>query len=107
MARKTWSSGEILTATDLNTLVVQAALGSSRTLHIGTATFTTDASGYATITHGAGFTPTVVLAIWAGNSLAGGAGPVTGTDTYGATTFRVRMVAVSTSGLIIAYICAA
>lgn len=72
-------------------------------MHWGRTSVTTDGSGYANITHGAGFTPTSVVAQWAGESLAGGLGPVTGADTYGATTFRVR-ASVSVT-LTVAYVC--
>jgi hypothetical protein len=70
--------------------VVQAAPGSSRTLHIGSAAVTTDASGYVTVTHGAGFTPSVVIAI--PNTTGGVAfSAVYGVDTFTSTTFRLRM----------------
>lgn len=57
----------------------------NKRLHWGTASGTTDASGYATITHGAGFTPTAVVAQpdegiqWAVDSIT-------------ATTFRLRLL---------------
>jgi hypothetical protein len=72
-------------------------------MHWGRVGVTTDGSGYANVTHGAGFTPSVVIAQWSGESLAGGLGPVTGADTYGATTFRVRASISST--LTVAYVC--
>jgi len=53
--------------------------------HWGSVSRTGDASGYATVTHGAGFTPTVVVANAAnGYQMA--------TDTITATTFRVRFL---------------
>jgi hypothetical protein len=45
-----------------------------------------DGSGYATITHGAGFTPVAVVATWSGVALQ------ILTDTFTATTFRVREI---------------
>lgn len=71
-------------------------------IHWGTATVTTDGSGYANITHGAGFTPTVVTISWQGQSLGGGIDPV-GPDTLGATTFRIRASASTT--VTIGFIC--
>jgi hypothetical protein len=56
----------------------------------GVASVTTDSEGYATVTHGLGWTPLGVLAT--GKSPMSGAtvpGQVL-TDTYGATTFRLR-----------------
>jgi hypothetical protein len=50
------------------------------------ATGTLDGSGYATITHGAGFTPVAVVGTWQGVALQ------ILTDTYTATTFRVREI---------------
>jgi hypothetical protein len=97
-----------LTASDLNTLVVQAAPGSSRTLHIGSGSGTTDASGYLTITHGAGFTPSVVICFWSGQGLGGGPTGVYGTDTYGSTTFRARWGGVSSATAVnYVYVCLA
>ena len=94
MARKTWASGDVLTATDLNTLVVQAAPGSSRTLHIGTYSGTTDATGRLTLTHGAGFTPTAVF--FTINSAGGGNQTgIIGTETLGATTVVLRFLSAS------------
>ena len=89
MARKTWASGDVLTATDLNTLVVQAAPGSSRTLHIGTYSGTTDANGRITVTHGAGFTPTAGFAAQS-NVGGGNQNGVAGVESLGATTLIVR-----------------
>ena|SRR2546425_1887279 len=106
MARKTWGS-EVLTSSDLNTLVVQAAPGSSRTLHIGTFSGTTDSSGYITVTHGAGFTPTVVLVTWTTSGLGGGVGPFMGADSIGATTFRTRLNLGNLTAVSGCYLCAA
>jgi hypothetical protein len=49
-------------------------------------TGTLDGSGYATITHGAGFTPVAVVGTWQGVALQ------ILTDTYTSTTFRVREI---------------
>ena len=76
-----------------NHLAAGAAGDLGKKFHVGTDTGATDASGYRTVTHGAGFTPTHVFALWTGNSLAGFDGTVNGTDTYGATTFRYRSIA--------------
>jgi hypothetical protein len=89
LARKTWSSGEILTASDLNTLVVQTAPGNSGTLRWGTFSGTTDASGYLTISHGAGFTPSAVICIKT-DTLGNPNWWQCGTDTYTSTQFRGR-----------------
>jgi hypothetical protein len=43
------------------------------------------------VNHGAGFTPTVVIAIWTGGGLGGGPAGVLGTDSITATQFRLRM----------------
>lgn len=71
-------------------------------MHFGTATVTTDASGFGNVTHGAGFTPTAVFICWNGQALGGGINPV-GADTYGATTFRFRALASTSTS--IAYLC--
>lgn len=57
--------------------------------HGSSYTVSTDASGYATVTHLAGFTPTAVVV--SGNNPTA-QNNVLGTDTYTATTFRVRAV---------------
>lgn len=57
---------------------------------------TTDASGFLTVTHGLGFTPSAVFMM---NSSPGVNFPVCwGVDTIGATTFRVRFLNASASG---------
>jgi len=53
-------------------------------IHWGPYAGTTDASGYATVTHGGGFTPTVVVVTLTNIGIQ------TLTDTYTATTFRLR-----------------
>jgi hypothetical protein len=60
--------------------------------HIGTDTGTTDSSGFRTVTHGAGFTPSYVAAFWTSGGLGGFDGTVNGTDTYTLTTFRYRAI---------------
>jgi len=85
---------------------VQAAPGSSRTLHIGTFTGTTDASGYLTVTHGAGFTPSIVIAIQ--TSPGGGAQTgVMGIQSIGATTFVVRGNTIGAASFAGYYLCMA
>lgn len=74
-------------------------------IHWGAATITTDASNYANITHGAGFTPTVVMAMWAGQALAGGPQGMIGADTYGATTFRIRAANAPSTNMTISFVC--
>ena len=91
MARKTWASGDVLTASDLNTLVVQAAPGNSRSLHIGTYSGTTAADGRLTVTHGAGFTPTVAFAAQS-NAGGGNQAGIFGVESLGATTVVIRHV---------------
>lgn len=73
-------------------------------MHAGKTTQTSDASGNIIITHGCGYTPSGVVATYVGNG--GGPGGVLGTDSYGATTFRVRHqnIAAPTS-LTTAFIC--
>jgi hypothetical protein len=51
---------------------------------------TIDTNGYCTVTHNAGFTPVHVSAEYISGNLAGGLF-VIGTDTFTATTFRVRI----------------
>lgn len=56
-------------------------------------TATTDASGYITVTHAGGFTPSSVLVTPFSPITAGGAGAIFGfalADSFTATTFRVR-----------------
>lgn len=110
MARKTWTPGQVLTASDLNTLVVQAAPGSSRTLHIGTFSGTTNGTGDLTVTHGAGFTPTVVCA-QIGSPSGGGNIVYTIVTAITATTFTIRAAASAGSNATLAitgyYMCAA
>jgi len=62
----------------------------------GPQTFTTDSGGYQTVTHGAGFTPVYVHALWSGQGIGGGPGGVAGTDSYTSTTFRYRNTVAST-----------
>lgn len=59
-------------------------------MHWGTAPISTDASGYATIAHGAGFTPLSVFMTWRAQNLGGGGTVFVGADTFTATTFRTR-----------------
>jgi hypothetical protein len=106
LARKTWAPGDPLTASDLNTLVVQSAPGNSRTLHIGTFSGTTDSGGYLTVTHGAGFTPTHVFAIQT-NPGGGAQTGVMGVLNIGATTFQVRGNSLSVASFTGFYICLA
>lgn len=81
---------------DIRGLVASQVGDQSKKFHVGTSsTVNTDASGYATVTHGAGFTPILVLCTWAGQNLGGLNGSVMGTDTYTATTFRLRVTDVS------------
>lgn len=56
----------------------------------GTATVTTDATGFATVTHGAGFTPTVVLCNLGRTS--GALYDVTRTSNYTSTQFTIRVL---------------
>jgi len=50
----------------------------------------TDTSGFITVTHGLGFTPSLVIAINL-QLTGGGAAAVIGTDTLTASTFRARL----------------
>lgn len=78
-------------------------------LHWGTATVTTDASGVAVITHGAGFTPAVVLCNL--GRTTGSLYDVTRTSTYTSTQFTIRVLdnagatVNSTSGIPVTYFC--
>ncbi|MBI1757972.1 MAG: hypothetical protein HYR62_01870 [Actinobacteria bacterium] len=74
--------------------------GSNR-MHWGTYSGTTDASGYLTITHGAGFTPTVVLAI--SGITGGGPGALLGVDTITSTTFRIRVGSITVATAVTGY----
>lgn len=57
---------------------------------------TTDASGFLTVTHGLGFTPSIVIPI---NGNPNSNFPVCwGVDTIGSTTFRIRFMNASTAG---------
>lgn len=89
----------------LMTAPLMTGSGSQRA-HWGSYTGTTDASGYLTVTHGAPFTPTVVLA--SSNTLGGGPGPIVGTTTYTSTTFytRISNIAAAT-GITVRYLCLA
>lgn len=65
-------------------------------------TATTDASGYATITHGAGFTPSVVTATPVSPTSGNTSGNIFAsaiTDSYTATTFRLRALAADGTNL--------
>lgn len=98
-------SGAKITAdpTQANNVMV-APLKTGKRVHWSTqASVVMDGSGYATITHGAGFTPAQVSCWWNGQSLSGGAGPVIGTDTMTATTFRMRATVGATVS--IAFVC--
>ncbi len=66
---------------------VPTALGGKR-IHWGTAAVTTDGSGFFTVTHGAGFTPTVIHVT---PRLTGGFGGEVGVDNITGTTFRARV----------------
>jgi hypothetical protein len=55
-------------------------------LHWGTFSGSTDASGYVTVTHGAGFTPSVVLVTMAGNSFQFSVSNIT------STTYKIRVL---------------
>ncbi len=73
--------------------------------HIGgPQTFTTDSSGYQTVTHGAGFTPIFVHCLWSGQGLGGGPGGVVGTDSYTSTQFRFRNVAAATQTMTVRWL---
>lgn len=76
-------------------LPASSAGKAGKRIHWGAVTGTSDTSGFVTYTHGAGFTPTVVTATWAGSG--GGPGGVLGIDTLTATTFRARFSSVTTA----------
>lgn len=61
-------------------------------LHWGMYSVTTNASGFGTITHGAGFTPTFVLAAQHGSSGSAGVHVLYVTSTATATTFQVKVL---------------
>jgi hypothetical protein len=76
------------TATAANLSAVPAAKAGKRVFW-GTASGTTDASGFLVVTHGAGFTPSVVLA-QATMNLGTSFGTISGVDSISSTQFRVR-----------------
>lgn len=86
-----WGAFEV--ATDGTVTVNAAPVGAASTSkagkrgHWGVATVTPDATGYATITHGAGFTPSVVVATPEFAYYCG-----VDQDTITATNFQVRML---------------
>ncbi len=89
--------------TGSNLGAVSAAKVGKRT-HWGAFTGNTDAAGTITVTHGAGFTPTVVVATWLGNG--GGPASIIGVDVIGATTFRTRVGGItSITSVTIMYFC--
>lgn len=101
---RTWVVGETVTAAELN-VEVRDALNLiqsswSYVQHYGGNT--TDASGFVTQVHTAGFTPLLVHAY--SRNPAGAFCVAVGTDTYSSTGFRVRFANWSTSG---AYVSAA
>jgi hypothetical protein len=73
-----------------NLLAAAQSADRGKKFHQVADTGNTDASGYRTVTHGAGFTPTLVICTWTGNALGGGPTGIVGTDTYTSTTFRYR-----------------
>lgn len=89
----TYAGTEVVAAADIDDLRVYTSLFGARPANKRVAgvkaTVSTDASGYATVTHGAGFTPSVVT-VSGGNPTT--QGNILGTDTYTSTTFRVRAV---------------
>lgn len=98
-------SGAKITAdpTQANNVMVAPNKAGKR-VHWGSqASVVMDGGGYATITHGAGFTPAIVSCWWNGQSLSGGGGPVIGTDTMTSTTFRIRATVSATVS--IAFVC--
>lgn len=90
-------------------VVASSTAKAGKRAHWGAATISTDGSGFATITHGAGFTPTVVLVQYARDTGTLYPNLVVGTPT--STTFRVRVLtadesaAASVTGLPITYFC--
>ena len=90
-------------------IVLSSTPKAGKRMHWGTATINTDASGFATITHGAGFTPSVVTVSYGRDT--GTLYPNIVVGTPGATTFRVRVLNVSESaaanltGLPVNYFC--
>jgi hypothetical protein len=80
-----------LTANNTNTMLVQAAPASSRTIHIGSYSGTTDVNGNLTVTHGAGFTPTVVFTQIVTPNSGGDIAIGQQVTSVGATTFVIRV----------------
>lgn len=100
---------ETYNGTAWNGVALTSAAKSGKQQHWGSATINTDGSGFATITHGAGFTPTVVLVQYARDTGTLYPNLVVGSLT--STTFRVRVLdssesaAASITGLPITYFC--
>lgn len=90
--------GTRLTAIETNlgsqtTFAATSAAKDGKQLHWGAYTVTLDASGYATVTHGAGFTPTVVVPCASVTTFVSTqADMILTVDSFGATTFRIRGV---------------
>lgn len=84
--------------------------GTAPKLHWSSVTATTNASGIATITHGAGFTPTRVLVGQNGASTSGALDVFAVDGSFTSTTFQIRAMnngAVYTGNVGITYICCA
>jgi hypothetical protein len=92
-------SGAVTGATNLPKATATVA---GKRIHWDTAAVTTDATGFFTVTHGAGFTPSVVLFE---ARLTGGHGGDIGVDNITGTTFRGRVDATGALGLTVMYVC--
>jgi|GEM_PF-3751676 len=86
-----------------NNLPAVPAAKAGKRISWGQATANTDASGYATITHGLGFTPALVLATWVAQSLGGMNAQIAGTDSYTATQFRLRAISAPSVSFTVGY----
>lgn len=81
-----------------------------RKMHWGDATVTTNGSGIGTITHGAGFTPSMALVCQNGVSGSGGVWVLAINGSYTSTTFQIKAVGgggVFVGNIGVSYICLA
>lgn len=100
----TYNAGDVFPASSLNNNIPKVSVATKLFLG-GPTAVTTDASGYVTVTHGAGFTPLAVFVAWQGNALGGGPGGFVGADTVGATTFRTRNASATAATSTIVWLC--
>lgn len=80
-----------------NNLPAVPAAKAGKRIHWGTFSGTTDAQGFLTVTHGAGFTPSVVVPVQTSAFGGGGAVGIMGANNYTGTTFQIRFSGVTSA----------